>query len=208
MKRRATTVATGIAAVMLTVTIAGCTVTLTPAPGAAAPDPSLSPSISPSPSASPEPSKEPTASASPSPGAAPLATREACAALLDPEARADIDAEPALDYFDDFAQRQVDQGTNLRYFVELGGVACQVGQANTDNSFTYGYSPIGPELATEIQAELEAEGFVREESDLGVTYGLDTDDGGEYDFLFTGTEWYHSSASSYFPTLIAQSHSG
>ena len=95
-----------------------------------------------------------------------------------------IAAYEALDNFD-LIETPLDSGEQFR---DLGGIQCAWGKPRTDTLNVFSWSPITPELAAAKQAELEAEGFVRQDIAEGAEYAQDPADWGVH-FVFSDGYW-------------------
>ena len=130
-----------------------------------------------------EPTAGPTTAPPPTPAAA------TCESVLD---AASIDAFASHGYTlsDDFVERGRDQGWPIMAFVDYGGILCQWGLTNSDQSEYYGLSEITPEGAAEEIARLTAEGFTREPHAAGELYVAPPNEGIREHYLFAGDHWF------------------
>ncbi|MCW4386635.1 hypothetical protein OH146_12710 [Salinibacterium sp. SYSU T00001] len=145
------------------------------------------------------PSTEPTASvpATVEPSAEPEPTGPpalACNTLITQET---LDGFEAAGYVHevDYESQVRSEGSIEELFFDYGGLACMWYLPNSDGWFTAAYSPITETQATEAQARLEAEGYLRAEEGSDVVYTIDpsTNMLGHNDtYLFEPGAWYHS----------------
>ncbi|WP_403020282.1 hypothetical protein [Salinibacterium sp. GXW1014] len=146
-------------------------------------DTTQSPSASPQQSASPTPSTEPA-------GPEPLS----CNTIITQQT---LDGFEAAGYVHevDFESQLRSESRIETLFFDYGGLACFWYLPNSDGWFTAAYSEITETQATEAQALLEAEGYVRTESGTDVTYAVDPEAnllGHQDTYLFEPGAWYHS----------------
>ena len=129
-------------------------------------------------------SPAPSSIASPSPEADPVT----CEALVPAEAVAAYGAK------ENFIPLTKPVGSGDE-FLELGGIQCAWGKPNTDSLNIFAWSPISPDQAAVKQAELETQGFFRQDIAEGTEYAQDLDDEWGVHFLFSDGYWIEATNS-------------
>lgn len=145
-----------------------------------------------------EPAPRPTtdqAQPSETPTPTPTLFEADCMNIVDEETTSTLEAEGFVLVEGYESKLRGEERVEARFF-DYGGVDCLWGvAAGGDSLAVFGYSEITAANATETQAWLDANGYLRTEEGDDVVYNLDPalDVMGHGDvFLFDGDAWYHA----------------
>lgn len=118
-----------------------------------------------------------------------------CHNIITDQAEETLEAEGFILIEEHESKVRVEQRVETRFF-DNGGVDCLWGIAGGGDSLVvFGYSEITAAEATEAQAQLESQGYVRSEEAGDVVLSIDpqSDVMGVGDvFVFSANEWFHS----------------
>lgn len=148
---------------------------------------------------------QPEETATPTPTPTPFVPD--CNNIISDQAEETLQAEGFVLVEEHESKIRVEQRVETLFF-DNGGVDCLWGIAGGGDSLVvFGYSEITPAQATEAQAQLEAEGYLRSEEAGDTMLSIDP----EHDvmgigdvFVFSADEWFHSTTLQAVSEIRAQ----